>query len=391
MMQRLSWTAFFALMTLAGCFAQQKLISQVHLSWSEDPQTTMSITWQSSKPLSSPVVQYGEGNTLSQTAMARRIRYEQETGPLYQVTLRNLKPDTLYSYRVGDAGKGWSEVRTFRTAPSKPPARFVFTAFADHGVTPAAEQNVHRVLSGEKPAFHIIMGDLSYANGNQPIWDSWFEEIEPLASQVPFMACPGNHEDERGIRFATYLARFALPGKELYYRFDYGGVRFIMFNSQDFRDAEQLRWFEQELREAHRDSEVRWVIVSMHHPLYSSTVRRLNDTARIEVLQPLFDKYRPDLVLLGHHHNYERTYPLLSMKPRSHHPNRYSRGQGVIYVTSGGGGKSLYDLTPEQPAFTAKRERCYQYLRITVSDRSLVVECYRTEDNSLLDRFEIVR
>lgn len=96
-------------------------------------------------------------------------------------------------------------------------------------------------------------------------------------------------------------------------------------------------------------------------------------------------------MLLGHHHNYERTYPLLSMKPRSHHPNRYSRGQGVIYVTSGGGGKSLYDLTPEQPAFTAKRERCYQYLRITVSDRSLVVECYRTEDNSLLDRFEIVR
>lgn len=390
-MQRLLWTLLFALVVLAGRLAQQKPISQVHLSWSEDSQTTMSITWQSAQPLAQPVVQYGEGNSLSQTAVARRIRYEQETGPLYQVTLRNLKPGTTYSYRVGDTTKGWSEVHTFRTAPASPPARFTFTAFADHGVTEAAEQNVRRVLAGEKPAFHIIMGDLSYANGNQPIWDRWFELIEPMTSQIPFMAVPGNHEDERGIRFATYLARFALPGKELYYRFDYGGTRFILFNSQDLRDAEQLRWFENELSQARHDPTVRWVIVCMHHPLYSSTVRRLNDTARIEVLQPLFDRYRPDLVLLGHHHNYERTYPLIGMKPVSQHPSRYRKGQGVIYVTSGGGGKSLYDQTPEQPAFTAKREKCYQYLRVTVSERSLLVECHRTQDDSLLDRFEIVR
>jgi hypothetical protein len=95
--------------------------------------------------------------------------------------------------------------------------------------------------------------------------------------------------------------------------------------------------------------------------------------------------------MLGHNHNYERTYPLLGGKPVVRHPNRYRRGQGVIYVTSGGGGKSLYDLTPEQPAFTAKREKCYQYLRITVSDKSLRVECHRTVDNSLLEQFEIVR
>lgn len=390
-MPRIFWTSLLALFGLVFCSAQQKLVSQVHLSWSEDPQTTMSITWQSAQPLSQPTVQHGEGSALTNTAIARRIRYAQETGPLYQVTLRNLKPGTVYSYRVGDAGKGWSEVRTFRTAPSSPPSRFVFTAFADHGVTQAAAQNVRRVLAGEKPAFHLIMGDLSYANGNQPIWDQWFELIEPIASQMPFMAIPGNHEDERGIRFATYLARFTLPHKELYYRFDYGGARFIMFNSQDFRDAEQLHWFEKELSQARRDPSVRWVIVCMHHPLYSSTVRRLNDSARIKVLQPLFDKYRPDLVLLGHHHNYERTYPLVGMKPVSKHPSRYRKGQGVIYVTSGGGGKSLYDQTREQPAFTAKRERCYQYLRVTVSDKSIGVECRRTEDNGLLERFEIVR
>lgn len=390
-MQRLACILVLVPLLLTGCIAQPKLISQVRLSWSEDPQTTMSITWQSSEPLARPMVQYGEGNTLSETATARRIRYKQETGPLYQVTLRRLKPNTTYTYRVGDADKGWSERFTFRTAPAKPPAQYVFTAFADQGITNMAALNVRRVLEGTKPAFHVIMGDLSYANGNQPVWDRWFEQNEPLTAHVPLLVAPGNHEDERDIRFATYLARFALPHKELYYRFDYGWARFIIFNSQDFRDPEQLRWFEEELRSARSEPTVHWVIVAMHHPLYSSTVRRLNDTARIQVLEPLFDKYRPDLVLLGHHHNYERTYPLLSGKPTSSHPNRYIRGKGVVYVTSGGGGISLYDQTPEQPAFTAKREKCYQYLRVTVSEKSLVVECYRTENNSLLDRFAIVR
>lgn len=372
-----------------GCFAQPKHFSQVRLSWSEDPRTTMSITWQSREPLAKPTVQYGEGKSLAQSAVARRIRYAQETGPLYQVTLRGLKPDTEYSYRVGDPGKGWSETYSFHTAPIQRAQRYTFTAFADHGVTSTAKRAIQRIVAGQRPAFHLIMGDLSYANGNQPIWDQWFELIEPLASRVPFMAAPGNHEDERDIRFATYLARFALPGRELYYRFDYGCARFIIFNSQDFRDPEQLRWLEKELSAARRDPGVRWVILSMHHHLYSSTVKRLNDVARIKVLAPLLDKYHPDLVLLGHNHNYERTYPLIGMKPTSKNPSRYRKGEGVIHVISGGGGKSLYDFTPEKPAFTATREKCYQFLRVHVSERALLVECIRTEDGSLLEQFEI--
>jgi len=122
-MFRSVWIVCLALAALVGYSAQQKPIAQVQLSWSENPQTTVSITWQSNTPLSRPMVQYGAGNALSQTAIARRVRYAQETGSLYQVTLRNLKPDTVYSYCVGDENKGWSEVRTFRTAPAEPPAQ----------------------------------------------------------------------------------------------------------------------------------------------------------------------------------------------------------------------------------------------------------------------------
>ncbi len=235
------------------------------------------------------------------------------------------------------------------------------------------------------------MGDFGYANGKQPVWDRWFEILEPLAAEVPVMVCPGNHEYEPRYGISTYLARFVHPGKETYYRFDYSNARFLMVDSIRYRDEEQLRWLQNELRDARNDRSVHWLILCMHHPLYSSTTGRLNDAKRIRVLGPLLDKYRPDLVLLGHQHNYERTYPLRGRMPHVLYPNRYFQGQGVVYVISGGGGYLLYPQTVEQPPFTARREMCHQYLRVTVSRDALKVVSRRTKDDSLLDQFEILR
>lgn len=367
-----------------------KLIGQLRLSWSEDPRTTMTVTWQSPEPLGEPVVQYGEGNQLTHTVPAERIRYPQETGPVYTATLRGLTPGAWYSYRAGDASKGWSAIHTFRTAPARR-ERFVFTAFADHGTGQMANLNVRRVLEGERPAFHLIPGDFGYANGRQHIWDKWLEVLEPLASQVPVMVCPGNHEYEPRYGVSTYLARFVLPGKERYYRFDYANTRVLMYDSVTYGDRERVRWLESELRAARQDRHVHWLILSMHHPLFSSTIGRQGDGGRSRVLAPLIDRYRPDLVLLGHNHNYERTYPLRGRFPHVRYPHRVFQGQGVVHVTVGGGGYSLYPLTSQVPLFTAKREECYHYLRATVSEESLKVEVFRTADNSLLDWFEILR
>ena len=40
------------------------------------------------------------------------------------------------------------------------------------------------------------MGDLSYADGYQPRWDSWGRLVEPLAAALPIMHTEGNHEEE---------------------------------------------------------------------------------------------------------------------------------------------------------------------------------------------------
>ena len=40
----------------------------------------------------------------------------------------------------------------------------------------------------------IHSGDVSYADGFMQHWDTFFNKIEPIASRVPYMVTPGNHE-----------------------------------------------------------------------------------------------------------------------------------------------------------------------------------------------------
>ncbi len=367
---------------------------QLRVSWSEDPRSTMTVMWQNGVPAKGPVVEYGPTPRLGRTANARSVTYDQKTGFLYEATLRGLRPGSVCYYRAGDPALGMSATRSARTAPDGIES-FTFTAFGDHGTGPVSKQNVERITA-EQPAFHLLLGDLSYANGNQPVWDEWFTLIEPLAATIPLMPAIGNHENERiglkRIGYASYLARLALPPPETWYAFTYANTRFVAFNSDDFKNPQQLAWLDLTLGRARSDPTVRWLILYMHHPLYSSNVRRLNNAELISVLRPRLERFEVDLVLAGHNHNYERSYPLRgdAVAPRVRSRFRYGRGLGVTYIVSGGGGKSLYQFTPELPAITAYRESTPHYLRVQVPvDGPLQVEAVRTADRSVMDRVTI--
>lgn len=366
--------------------------TQLHLAFGEDPRTILRVMWQTQKAMRKPVVQYGTFPTLAQMASAQRVSYPYETGILYEVTLRGLKPGTKYYYRVGDPPNQMSKIYTFRTAPNRL-EDFVFTAFGDHGMTAFSQRNTQNILK-VRPAFHLLLGDLSYANGHQPIWDTYLQQLEPLASQIPVMITLGNHENEtiegKRVGYLAALTRFAMPGAERYYSFDYCGVRFVCFNSNEFRNPDQLKWLEATLHTARRARSVRWLIMFQHHSLFGSTRGRGNNSPLIEALQPLYDRYRVDLVLQGHDHVYERTYPIRASQPVSQSQSRYQQGEGTLYVICGGGGRSLYRFTPEKPALTAVRESTYCYLRVQVpTEGPLTLEAFRV-DNSLIERFQIV-
>ena len=128
------------------------------LNFSEDPSTSVSVTWRTNRDV---VTAYGEiAKALPNPAFIRRAKtYDAETETIntyvvdvfsssnpnnskfnnvqnnyHSVTFRDLEPNTLYGYRVGD-GEIWSEWIQFRTAhkeekpfsflyvPSKPIAK----------------------------------------------------------------------------------------------------------------------------------------------------------------------------------------------------------------------------------------------------------------------------
>ncbi len=369
--------------------------TQVRISYGEDPTRMMRVVWQTKTPTDSLLVKYGTTDKLEQMAVGHRPTYAYETGALAEVTLYNLKPNTTYFYRCGSDQGGWSDVQSFRTADPNP-KEFVFTAFGDHGVSADAVANVQNVLF-EKPAFHLLLGDISYANGNQPIWDTYLAQIEPMTRSIPYMLCYGNHENEDitvdgkklDIGYIATTTRFAMPGFEQSYAFDYGNARFVTFNSDDYRNPVQQMWLDRTLAEARRDKKVKWLVVFEHHPLYGTSKGRGDNEGLIKAISPILDRYKVDLVLAGHDHHYERQYPMRDQKIMSIHKNKYKKGEGTLYMIQGGGGRPQYDFSDPKPDKCAIREKTNGYVRITVPKKGpLKIEAKRI-DRSLIEVVEI--
>ena len=73
----------------------------------------------------------------------------------------------------------------------------------------------------------------------------------------------------------------------------------------------QTIWLETTLKEARRDRSVDMIVVFMHQCAMSTSVPgNGSDLGIRQAWLPLFDKYEVDLVLSGHEHDYERTYPV---------------------------------------------------------------------------------
>ena len=113
----------------------------------------MRVVWQTEVPTSQSLVEYGSSNQFGNSALATRRTYPYETGAIVEATLYNLKPNSTYYYRVGNAADGWSKTSQFRTADPNP-KEFSFTAFGDHGISEDAVKNVENTLF-ENPAFKM--------------------------------------------------------------------------------------------------------------------------------------------------------------------------------------------------------------------------------------------
>ena len=88
------------------------------------------------------------------------------------------------------------------------------------------------------------------------------------------------------------------------------------------------------------------IIAYFHRPFYSGSVA--DKIEMRDMYHPLFEKYNVDLVLAGHAHNYERSYPLNFNDARPARPiivdhghSEYTGESGTIFTIVGTGGEYI--------------------------------------------------
>ncbi|HEX9891583.1 MAG TPA: metallophosphoesterase family protein, partial [Actinomycetota bacterium] len=376
----------------------------VHLSFTGDPRTTVAVTWFTSgleDPGSSVAFGRPGPEGCEDTLLVDQVEGLATRAPGVEVLtheghLSGLEPGSRVCYRVGGLS-GWSAVQEVRTADDGP---FTFTAFGDHGRSEFSRRNT-AALAALRPDFHLIAGDLSYANGVQPIWDTWFGELEPLASQVPVMAALGNHEVEDGFGTEAFRNRLAHPGAELYYSFDYANVHFLVVDGgaaleEGILPAE-LAFVEQDLADASRRraaGEIDFIIAVQHFPLWSNhDSRGPCDAALVAVEEQIFQRHQVDIVLVGHNHHYERSKPMAYGQPTTQETTGYTDPAGIIQIITGGGGVSLYNFVApgDFATWSAAYARRYHYTRFDVSDDLVTVTAIATDGpvEEVLDTFTL--
>jgi hypothetical protein len=370
-------------------------------------------------------VNFGDTPSLGRTVPAVQRTYTDglngQTVFTYHARLPGLRPDSLVYYAVtadNDSNAAEPFAATFRTAPRGRVA-FRWTSYGDLATPVTAwvlssPQSRYAVQAVERfePLFHLLNGDLCYANLNpavQPsVWADFGNNNQASAANRPWMPCVGNHEiefynGEQG--FTSYLTRYTLPDNGTpfpgrWYSFRIGSALFVSLSADDvinqdggafvagpapltpaastgnpavepgtsvyshgYSGGAQTRWLEKTLREASEDEDIDWIIVQMHQDaLSSSKTGNGSDRGIRETWLPLFDRYGVDLVLCGHDHDYERSWPVrgcnhnvgkdvatsamvdtLQPNPVATAPKpdgTFDTSEGTIHFILGGGGTS---------------------------------------------------
>jgi acid phosphatase type 7 len=303
------------------------------------------------------------------------------TGTVCAISVTDLTPGTQYAYVPLGDGVPLDEEWVFRTDdPTRP---FAFLAIGDSGCGCLPQLALRDRMLATPADFAIHTGDMVYEDGEPENFNpTFFAPYRGLLGRMMFWPLVGNHDFHTGggqpWRDAFYTPGNNAAGNEDYYSFDYGNAHFVVLDSNAplGPGSPQYVFLDQDLAA----STALWKFVTLHHAMYSSGPTGGNSTLRASLV-PVFDRYQVDMVFAGHDHDYERTLPLRAdaiVEP----------GQGTVYVTTGGGGKTLNLVG--RSSFTAYSESAYHYTRVSVRGGTLLAQMIR-DDGTVRDAVTLAK
>ncbi|XP_065919774.1 acid phosphatase type 7-like [Dysidea avara] len=371
---------------------------QVHLSSTGDP-TEMVVMWTTFHPTDQSAVQYNEyGVDLTNNVTGKMVKFVDGGGRhvvryMHTVTLTGLEPATQYDYKVGCSDK-WSDTFTMTTLNNGTDWSPRLAIYGDMGSTNA--QSLSRLID-ETNAGHfdaiLHIGDYAYdlASVDGLVGDEFMNSIQDIATKVPYMTAPGNHEAV--YNFSHYINRFKMPGghSNYYYSWDVGHAHFIVFSTEVYffpkygveLIEQQYKWLEQDLKEVNSRKNRPWVITAGHRPMYCSTKDRHDCNSRDSMirtgytqasskafaLEPLFYDYGVDIELWAHEHEYQRMWPVYNRTVYNGSDSEpYVDPKAPVHVITGSAGckERHVKFTDDPMPWDAARYLDYGYSHLTV-------------------------
>lgn len=320
------------------------------------------------------------------------------TGTTHVFTVDGLDSGTSYPYTLD----GWGS-SVLETAPIDN-RHFRFLAFGDSGNLSTAQFDVAaRMISVPEVDFALGLGDLVYESGQASGFDPrLFQPYAGFMHRIPFWPTLGNH-DAGTSNGAPFYEAFYLPtdsgapghpsNTERYYSFDYGSAHFICLDSESSSTSSssaQSQWLIDDLQ-ANQDD--RWRFIFMHHPVYSHGSHNSDTESELITLRnnlvPIFDAWKVDMVLVGHSHNYERSYLVRESTIVQNDQDSYTKPpEGAIYVVSGCAGKISTSGSMDHPlmAFGVEGLAGFSLIDVTYDE---IVGQFIDRNGNILEVFRV--
>mmetsp|Transcript_26704 Transcript_26704/g.52625 ORF Transcript_26704/g.52625 Transcript_26704/m.52625 type:complete len:481 (-) Transcript_26704:144-1586(-) len=415
-------------------------VNQVHLAYGDADDDLMVVSWATPEALSAPaMVRYGlaSGGVLTEKATGSSERFKQLLNSssklhifcahcvdeyFHRVDIGGLKSGELYKYQIdGEAG-----VRTFRAKNVSNLWAPTLAVFGDMGtqvgpnktIAPSIKRLAAEASAGTIDAV-LHVGDFAYdfweeggAKG-----DVFMNQIEPIASRVPYMTCLGNHEG--GTNFVGslhhYVKRFqAMPGDSsgVYFSFDIGPAHIVSFSSEAYfwqlwEVEKQYAWLQKDLAAVNR-SKTPWLITMAHRPMYCSNLDGDDCTkddsnmrkglpvlgTRFFALETLFNEHGVDLALWAHEHSYERTWPVFDGKVMNGTDGAYVNPPATTHIVTGAAGcrEGIDKYKGPRGPWSAKRISSFGYGRLRLENQTHIHwEQVEDVDEAIVDEFWLIK
>ncbi len=369
------------------------------------PAQTVAINWTAATSSTRGVVYYRKvGEEAFSTAEGRVVQYAQafSEAKAYTAILSQLPPATEIEYVAVSEGPARMQSETYRyTTQPAAPGTFQLMVYGDskaqydvlHELNVDLVKKLREGLEKGLPGWVLQLGDFG-AFGAMSEWDAWFNygyngryATREMTGSFAFLPVHGNHELLSASWFNTFeTPKTAMKGwpslhnrgfEERWYSLNYGPLHLAVITTGEYASEEwyktQYEWLKADLAYARKEKEagrIRWILVAMHHPVFTSGEHFLDqDIAGLDepgwsYVDAIEANGAVDMVLTAHDHDYERTKSITGYRWNKDKDGKLSyirrpgasavessgrfgtvgQGKGIVWVVLGGAGAGERDM-----------------------------------------------